>query len=82
MRTRRAGCCVDRECQESPNKCWPDTGKRFDPIVVYRCGGTDKQKDLYKRHTPETLVRIWPGSRSRWGSKSSRTVDRMERYVQ
>ena len=33
------------------SKCWPDTRERFDPIVVYRCGGTDKQKYLYKRHS-------------------------------
>ena len=35
------------------SKCWPDTWERLDPIVVYRCGGTDKQKDLYKSHTPK-----------------------------
>ena len=33
-----------------------DTGERLEPIVVYRCDETDKQKDLYKRHTPETIV--------------------------
>ena len=64
------------------SKCWPDTGERFDPIVVYRCGGTDKQNDFYKRHTPETIVRIWPGSSSGRGSKSPRTADRVERFVQ
>ena len=64
------------------SKCWPDTGERLDPIVVYRCGGTDKQKDLYKSHTPKTIVRSWSGSGSRWGSKSPKTVDRVERYFQ
>ena len=37
------------------SKCWRDTGERLDPIVVHRCGGTDKQKDLYKSHTPKIL---------------------------
>ena len=64
------------------SKCRPDTGERIDPIVVGLCGGTDKQKDLYKRHSPETIVRIWPGSSSGWGSKSPRIVDRVERYFQ
>ena len=64
------------------SKCWRDTGERLDPIVVYRCGGTDKQKDLYKSHTPKTIVRSWSGSGSRWGSKSPRTVDRVEIYFQ
>ena len=63
------------------SKCWRDTGERLDPIVVYRCGGTDKQKDLYKCHTPKTIVRSWSGSGSRWGSKSPRTV-RVEIYFQ
>ena len=35
---------------------------------------------MYKRHSPETIVRIWPGSISGWGSKSPRTADRVERY--
>ena len=30
------------------SKLWSDTGERLEPIVVYRCCGTDKQKDLYK----------------------------------
>ena len=64
------------------SKCWPDTGERLDPIVVYRCGGTDKQTDLYKTHTPETIVRIWPGSNSGLGSKPPRTADRVEIYFQ
>ena len=46
MRTRRAGCCVDRDCRERVTKCWTETGQRLEPIVVYRCGGTDKEKDL------------------------------------
>ena len=29
-------------------------------IVVYRCGGTDKQKDWYERHSLETIVRRQP----------------------
>ena len=65
------------------SECWPDTGERLEPIVVYRCGETDKQKDLYKRHTPETiLLRCWPGSSSGRGSNSPRTADRVEIYVQ
>ena len=51
-------------------------------VVVYGCGATDKQKDLYKRHTPETIVRIMPGSSSGRVIKSPRTADRVERYVQ
>ena len=39
-------------------------------------------RDLYKSHTPKTIVRRWSGSGSRWGSKSPRTVDRVERYFQ
>ncbi len=54
--------------------------ERFDHIVVYRCGGTDKHKDLYRRDTPETIIRIWPGSSSGWGSNSPRTADRVEKY--
>ena len=64
------------------SKCWRDTGERLDPIVVHRCGGTDKQKDLYKSDTPKTSIRSWSGSGSRWGSKSPRTVDRVEIYFQ
>ena len=37
------------------SKCWSDTGERLEPIVVYRCCGTDKQKDLYKSRTPKLL---------------------------
>ena len=40
--------------------------QRPGPIVVYSCGGTDTQEDLYKRHTPETSERRWPGSSSGW----------------
>ena len=29
----------------------------FEPTVVYRCCGTDKQKDFYKRHSQKTIVR-------------------------
>ena len=64
------------------SKRWPDTWERLDPIVVYRCSGTDKQKDLYKSHTPKTIVRRWTGSGGRWGSKSPRTVELVERYFQ
>ena len=39
-----------------PSKCWHERSEHLEPIVVYRCGGTDKQKDWYKRHTPETIV--------------------------
>ena len=28
------------------NVGWPETGERLGPIVAYRCGGTDKQKDI------------------------------------
>ena len=38
------------------SKCWSDTGERLEPIVVYRCCGTDKQKDLYKNRTPKTIA--------------------------
>ena len=64
------------------SKCWRDPGEQLVSIVVYRYGGTDKEKDLFKSHTPKTIVRRWSGSGSRWGSKSPRTVDRLERYVQ
>ena len=57
------------------NKCWSETGECLQPIVVYRCCGTDKQKDLYKSLTPKTIVRRWPGSGRGWGSKSPITVD-------
>ena len=57
------------------SKCWSDTGERLQPIVVYCCCGTDKQKDLYKSRTPKTIVRRWPGSGRGWGSKSPITVD-------
>ena len=60
------------------SKCWTDTGERLDPIVIYRCGGTDKKKHLYKSHTPKRCS----GSGRRWGSKYPRTVDRVERYFQ
>ena len=63
-------------------KCWSDIGERLEPIVVYRCCGTDKQKDLYKGRTPKTIVRRWPGSGRGWGSKSPITVDLVERYFQ
>ena len=33
------------------------TEEHTEPIVVYRPGGTDKQKECYKRHTPEVIVR-------------------------
>ena len=61
------------------SKCWRDTGKRLDPIVVYHC---DKQKGLYKSHTPKTILRSWSCSGSRWGSKSPRAVDIVEIYFQ
>ena len=73
---------MNRGCKGVQSKCWPNTWERLDPIVVYRCGGTDKQKDLYKSHTPKTIVRRWSGSGRRRGSKSPRTVDRVERYIQ
>ena len=58
-------------------------GSALSPLLhVYLCGETDKQQDLYKSHTPETIVRRWPGSGRGWGSKSPRTVDRVERYYQ
>ena len=57
------------------SKCWPDTGERLEPIVVYRCCGTDKQKDLHKSRTPKTIVRRWPGTGRGWGSKSPITVN-------
>ena len=57
------------------SKCWSDTGERLEPIVVYRCCGTDKQKDLYKNRTPKTIVRRWSGSGRGWESKSPITVD-------
>ena len=57
------------------SKCWSDTGERIEPIVVYRCCGTHKQKDLYKSRTPKTIVRRWPGSGRGWGRKSPITVD-------
>ena len=55
MRIRRAGCCtgIVRRIQ---SECWPDTGECLEPIVVYRCDETDKQNDLYRRHTPETQM--------------------------
>ena len=37
------------------SKCWPDTWERLDPIVFYRCGGTDKQKDLNKSYSKKIL---------------------------
>ena len=37
------------------SKCWPDTWERLDPIVFYRCGGTDKQKDLIS-HIPNKIL--------------------------
>ena len=67
-RTRKAGCCVDGSVRRVQSNCWPDTVERFDPIVVYRRGGTDKQKDLYKRYSTGTVVRRWPGSNSGWGA--------------
>ena len=64
------------------SKCWPDTWERLDPIVFYRCGGTDKQKDLNKSYSKINIVRRWSGSGGRWGTKSPRTVDKVERYFQ
>ena len=40
------------------SKCWSDTGERLEPIVVYRCCGTDKQKDLYKSLWNSKLVAL------------------------
>ena len=40
------------------SKCWSDTGERIEPIVVYRCCGTDKQKHLYKRLWNSKLVAL------------------------
>ena len=48
------------------SKCWPDTWERLDPIVFYRCGGTDKQKDLNKSYSNQKIVRRWSGSGGRW----------------
>ena len=38
------------------SKCWSDTGERLEPIVVYRCCGTDKQKDLYKKSYSKNYI--------------------------
>ena len=48
------------------SKCWPDTWERLDPIVFYRCGGTDKQKDLNKSYSPKNIL----------------YADKVERYFQ
>ena len=65
--TRRAGSCVDRGVRRVQSKCWPDTWERLDPIVFYRCGGTDKQKDLNKSYsTQKNIVRRWSDSGGRW----------------
>ena len=52
-----AGCCVDGSVRRVQSKCCRDTGRRIEPLVVHRCGGTDEQNDLYKKRTPETVVR-------------------------
>ena len=59
------------------SKCRPGTGECLEPVIIDRYDRTDKQTDWYKRHTPETIVRRWPGSSSGWGSRSQRTADRM-----
>ena len=52
-----------------------------EPIVICRSCGTDKQKDWYVRHSGKTLLgQLVSGNR--WGSRSPRTADRVERYVQ
>ena len=44
----------------SLSKRWAETPERPELTVVYRRGGTDKQKDCYERNPSETTVRRRP----------------------
>ena len=48
--TKSRELCGPGGVRRVQSKCWPDTWERLDPIVFYRCGETDKQKDLNKSY--------------------------------
>ena len=75
---------VERTYEDTKSRmlCGSGVSGEFKVNIGLTEGSADKQKDLYKRHTPETIIRIWPGSSSGWGSYSPRTADSVDRYFQ